>query len=769
MLRTFIQPFMALAMLCSLTAWANSPAALRGKVLDKNSGEAVASAIILVEETGIYTYSNEGGEFELAPLPAGKFTLQINRLGYRTVRRGVDAESAQELQVELLPQPLQVEDIVIAGSREDLPFQAEIMGRDIREKYPRDVGEFLKSQPGFAAVRKGGYAIDPVMRSFKYEQLNVQFDGGTRVSHACPNRMDPVTTHVQAEDLEKIEIIKGPYAVRFGQTMGGVVNLVLKRPEPGERFRVHADLESGYEGNGEGTRARMTLAGGGSFYDLYFSGGSKEYQNYRDGSGQEVPSSFRVIDYSLKVGLNPLPNQRLQVSWRQSFARDMLTPGLAMDADEDNTSLWAVDYAGRNFSRKIFSLSAKLYGSRVDHLMSNSRRPNYRTVHSVSEVNAKTLGGRVEIGLNLFPNNLWYLGGDVAYDAKDGNRQREVYVNPCTGMMFNPPMQATDPVWQNSELNDVGIFSEWRHSLSPKLILAAGMRADFISSEAKELAPQFLAEYGEVPAQEETNFSATVSLNYQLNSTTALNFAAGRGTRTANLIERYINHLNVGMDPYEYFGNPFLKPEVNQQAEISLDKRFGNRAHIKAGVFYSLVNDYITAAVDEALPRLYMPCMAPKFTKRYLNIDRARQVGFEAQVDGKLYRGFSYRAGAAYTRADNLEWDQPLPEIPPLEGQAALRYTHISGRFWAEVEGRFVAEQNRVSSAFGESATPDFTVYNLLAGLRPFHFLELDLGVQNIFDKTYYEHLNRRYNNMPEPGMLYEPGRNVTLRVRLHY
>jgi hypothetical protein len=41
--------------------------------------------------------------------------------------------------------------------------------------------------------------------------LNIQFDGGTKAMHACPNRMDPITTHVIPEEIEKIEIIKGPY------------------------------------------------------------------------------------------------------------------------------------------------------------------------------------------------------------------------------------------------------------------------------------------------------------------------------------------------------------------------------------------------------------------------------------------------------------------------------------------------------------------------------------------------------------------------------
>jgi iron complex outermembrane receptor protein len=755
-----------MSLVCLL--WAQSPGTFTGKVVDKETGEPIANAIILIEETGDYTYTNNQGEFEISGMPAGKTVVQVTRLGYQTTYKEIEAGAASGIIFELVAQPLQVEDIMVIGEVENILLQSNVFEREIREKNPKDVGEFLKTQPGFGAIRRGGYAVDPVMRSFKYEQLNVQFDGGVKVSQACPNRMDPVTTHIQAEDLEKIEIIKGPYAVRFGQNMGGVINLVMKRPEPSQSFNIHAALEGGYESNGEGKRGRATLTASGAFYDIYFSGGSKDYGNYKNGGGLEVPSSFRVNDYSLKAGFRPWQNHRLQVSWRQSYARDVLHAALPMDSDKDDTNIWSLDYAARNIHSKILALTAKVYWSQVDHVMSNTRRPNYSMVQAISNVESQTTGGKFELGFNLSPKNLWYLGADVALLAKDGSRNRDVYMNPCNGMIFDPPMKVTDAIWQNSSLNNVGIFSEWRQTLTPKLMLVAGTRVDLITSEIKEPAPQFVAEYGDIGTQKETNFSANLSLNYRLDPTATLNLAAGRGVRSANLTERYINHMNVGLDPHEYVGNPFLKPEANQQVELSLQKRI-SQLEFKASVFYSEITDFISAAVDESLERLFMPCMEPKNAKRFQNIDRARQTGFEAQLSGRLYRSLSYRAGAGYTKAKNVDWNEPLPEIPPLQGELALRYTHRSGNYWGEVNSRLAAKQDRIAVSFGETATPGFTVFNFFAGFEPLRFLEFNLGILNIFDVRYYEHLNRRYKNMPENEILYEPGRNITFNVKLHY
>ena len=72
--------------------------------------------------------------------------------------------------------------------------------------------------------------------------------------------------------------------------------------------------------------------------------------------------------------------------------------------------------------------------------------------------------------------------------------------------------------------------------------------------------------------------------------------------RTASMIERFINHFNIGIDPYEYVGNPYLDPEVNNQLEFSVNQRF-SKIDLGATVFYSFMKDYITAIVDESIAK----------------------------------------------------------------------------------------------------------------------------------------------------------------------
>lgn len=743
---------------------------IRGKVVDKQTRQPIPQAAITLINSWQYAVSDDSGKFELSGLKAGSHSLQVLYIGYRNFSRTVTLKRNEilELSIFLAQAPLPAEEIVVTASREHAILQTDISENQIRERNPSDVGELFKGNNGFGIIRKGGYAVDPVLRAFKYEQLNMQFDGGVRVSPACPNRMDPVTTHISAEDLEKVEIVKGPFTVRYGQTLGGVINLIMKRPAAGERFRMRGEAESGFESNGSGKRARLALTASHPHYDMSFSAGSKRFGDYQNGEGLLIPSSFRVNDYSLKLGINGGSKHRFQLSWRQSFARDVLHAGLPMDTRRDDTHILAIDYTGRNLSTRIISSAFKIYFTGIEHEMDNERRPNYAMTHAVSRVSSRTAGGRMELGMSWLKNNVWYAGADYYFVAKTGVRDREMYRNACTGTAFDPPRFFQDDVWQDSRIRDLGVFSEWHQRLSQKVLLVWGARVDFVSSEADHTAAQFLEAYGKTPSQRETNLNLTASVHFRPTSATRLNVALGRGTRTPNLIERYINHFSVGQDAYEYFGDPRLKPEANHQIELSLSRE-SNRIAFSASVFYSFLKNYISAEVDENLPRLFMPCKEPLYSKRFRNINRATQAGLELSLWGHLQQRIHYRAELFYTRGKNLDWRESLPEIPPLEGNLSLRYRPTSAHYWFQMEGRFVADQNQYATSFGESRTAGFSVFNLLCGVKPLSHLEITAGVENLFDKTYFEHLNRRFVNSPLAEPVYEPGRNFTINLRIHY
>lgn len=61
---------------------------ISGHVLVKGSEENIPYATVLIVGSGQGTVSNEEGQFELKNLPAGKYTLRVSAVGYKTQEKG---------------------------------------------------------------------------------------------------------------------------------------------------------------------------------------------------------------------------------------------------------------------------------------------------------------------------------------------------------------------------------------------------------------------------------------------------------------------------------------------------------------------------------------------------------------------------------------------------------------------------------------------------------------------------------------------------------
>jgi iron complex outermembrane receptor protein len=664
-----------------------------------------------------------------------------------------------------------LEEILVEGKKSGDILKTNISAETIETDQAHDVGGMFKREPGFGIVKRGNYAMEPVLRGFKYAQLNIQFDGGSKSSNACPNRMDPAISQISPEEIEKVEVIKGPYSVRFGPSNGGLINLVTKRPLKSDKLKVSGMAEAGYKSNGDNLYGQLGVQLVNKGYDLSLHTDYKDFGDYKSGDGTTIPSSFSRFGYSAKIGNNHGKNgqNRIQLTWRQGFAKDIDHAGLPMDADYDNSTMAYLDYMAQDLSGLIFSLKAKAYGSCVDHEMSTRQRPSWMLTEAVTKVNSKSMGGRLEFGLKPGGKTLQFVGLDYGYTNKDGSRNRLVKINGCTGDTLPQPKTFVDKGWQDSKKSDLGLFFENKYQVNSSLLWVAGLRFDYVSFAIDDPAPDFAELYNNnIQPDPDFNFSVNTSLTWQFDPGFYIQWAAGRGVRSAELSEKFIYHFSIGLDAYEYVGNPHLKPEVNYQTDLIISKQW-NVVHIYGDVFYSYLNNFITAYVDTTLQKEFMPCKPPAHAKRFTNIDNATMVGFEAGVDIFFAKYFKYGLSGGYTYAQNISWDEPLSEIPPFTINTALGFE--SKKVSAEIRAQYAAEQNRVSTSFFETTTPGFIVADLAASYAPFKFMEIRASVTNLFNTNYVEHLSRAYKNMgPETGGLYyEPGRSFNFGVKFKF
>lgn len=649
-----------------------------------------------------------------------------------------------------------------------------LVKQDFSEKItqPKNSGEIFKDINGFHLIKRGNYAVDPAFRASQYEQLNVQIDGGTKAFHACPNRMDPVTTLINPEEVTKIEVIKGPFSVRFGNTFGGVVNIVSKSPSSNQKL-LSGSISSGYESNGNSLVNMMTLDSKVKKFDFSGNLSYRDYGNYEDGNQNEIPSSFRSISYGLKTGYQINNKQRIQATFRQNFGRDVLHAGLPMDTEEDNSTLANLDYKLESNSNNFKGLNLKFYYSFVDHIMSNYRRPTFTRMSAISNVEALTYGGKIETEWSLGKNINLFSGIDMVNLSRDGGRTRTMK----TDMMGNPlpmPMVFFDKVWQDSYSNDFGYFAETKIKASEKSWITIGSRLDFITSDANDLDPTFAALYPDLDKRNETLYSGTVSYLYNFNPNYKFEASFGRGSRAANIEERFIAFFNIGRDAYEYVGNPNLKPEINNQFELSFDgkKQFEgsiNTIQFGTSVFYSIYENYILGVVDETLIRKYNSTTPPIHPKVFRNIDNALKTGFEFYTNLKFYNNFTFGTEIAYTHTENRDFNESLPLTPPLVTKLKLGYENK--KFWTNAQYTLTAKQNKISESYDEIPTSGYEVMDLNIGYKPIKNLSLGMGVLNLFDQYYNNHLTFAFNNVAGFGRvpITEPGRNFTFFVNYKF
>ena len=678
------------------------------------------------------------------------------------------------VQDSITKKPVQLDEVLVEGKSISDPvfsmFKSEPEKKVVQSK---NVADLFKDINGFSLIKRGNYAIDPSFRASQYEQLNVQFNGGTKVMHACPNRMDPITTHVIPEEIERVEVVKGPYTFRYGPTFGGIVNLVTQEVEKQEKG-YHGKVNFGGENNGNALTSFANLKYVADAFDVNLNLGYRDFGNYEDGDGNEVPSSFKSTDYGAQVGFNPDDKQRIQVGFRQSFGRDVLHAGLPMDTKIDDSNVLSLDYKLDGLTGALKALSTKLYRSKVDHVMTNEARPSFMMTEAVSEVDATTLGGRMELEWMPLKEFKLYTGVDAFSVGRTGNRTRLVKRN-MNGDLLPTPMEFVDEVWQDAQIDDYGVFIEGKYPIAKKLLMNMGVRYDLVHSKIDAPADDFVAEYPGLGSRNENNVSTTVSFKFMATKNLLLELAYGRGVRSANMIERFINHFTVGQDPYEYVGNPFLDAEVNNQFELGVkaNSKFEgyafNGLDYGASVYYAKYDNYIVPVIDPDLNKKYMPMAEPTDVKRFINLNQAYKTGFEVFAELGFLNDFTFKTELSYVYAKNQDLDESLPLTPPLVTRFNLGY--IKEKIWARATYTITSKQKEIAPSFGEQETAGYGVVDLSFGAKPFKHFTVGVAASNIFDVTYNNHLNFSFVNQADYGRvpINDPGRNLTAFVQYSF
>ncbi|WP_418186645.1 TonB-dependent receptor [Aliarcobacter lanthieri] len=570
-----------------------------------------------------------------------------------------------------------------------------------------DLAEALmKNSPNISIVRRNGIANDIILRGQKKDNINILIDGA-KIYGACPNRMDPPTSHILTNNIKSIKIIEGPYDVENFGTLSGLVQVDTVEPE--EEINGEINLNAGSFGY---KKASATISGGNDKVKALISASIEKGKAYKDGNGDNfleqqikkgVPlatqyknsniDAFEKKSVLSKLQFNLTDTQDLKLSYTANRSDGVLYPAGPMDADYDDSDIYTIGYTIRNLGVLSKELNLDYYFSKVDHPMSgqlrNGNGMSYMTNHLKTSIWGVTVKNYLEISDYLLTFGL---------DTSKRNWEGGMHMTNINSGISTP--NPTMNKMHDTDTTNKAAFTKLEKSFG-SFDLETGFRYDYTDIETQR---------PNVNDKKFVSFNGYIFGTYNINEQNKIFAGIGKSSRVPDARELYQQTAS---------SNPNLTQTKNYEIDFGYEANIGN-LFVKPKIFYSELKDYIYNS------------------SKFENID-AKIYG--ADISGYYYftNDFSFDFGLAYLKGKkdgNYSGnDKDLAEIPPLKANLALNYQYQQAKFKAEVIA--VDRWNSYDESAKEQELAGYAVVNLKYSQELFKNFELTLGIDNLFDKVY--------------------------------
>ena len=651
---------------------------------------------------------------------AGNCLLTV---GAASVALALEPESAPP---ERLPRAVVsgFNDPALSGFPLDLQFEIPDPADVARTQ---DAAGLLEDIPGVAIVRNGAQTGLPQLRGLHADRVKVLVDGMT-LTPACPNHMDPPLHYLAPTRAGSLLVVPGVTPVSLGgDSIAGTI--VAESPRP--FFSTNQVMRPFGEVSGAGYSVNDGWAAGASAglanrdYSVAYDGSIQGADDYRFPGGRVRASGYDIMHHRLRGAADTLRGL-VSAEAGLSRTRDAGTPALPMDMIEDDGYHGAASFDG---DLTVATLQSRLFYHHTDHLMDNYSLRPAGPRRLFSPATSSDFGFNTGVAMPR-GSQTYRLGADFhgnwfdAYQQNAANGMRQTTINEGTRQRL-------------------GAYGEWQSDWSARWRSLVGVRADSVWSDAgavEQYFPEAKADAAAFNARDrafaDLNLDATAALRFTANDWSAYEIGAARKNRAPSLVERYLwtpLSASAGQaDGRTYLGNLGVDPETAWQFNVAADWH-GPQWRCKVSPFFTLVDGYIQGRPIARLDMNRLPVL------EYTNLDQAELYGVDAGGEWEFVKQLTLSGSLSYVRGEDGEHDDNLYRIAPLRGRIGLEWTN--GRFEAGVEGVLAAEQDEVSAYNGEPTTPGYAIMNLHAGWNINRHVNLQVGLENVFDELYADHL----------------------------
>lgn len=490
---------------------------------------------------------------------------------------------------------------------------------------------------------------------------------------------------VAMEQIERIEVVRGPMSALYGsEAVGGVINIITRKG--GQQWHGGASVrgELGEGPAGDGHQMSASASGPlGERFDLALGVEDRrraptprpENKATSDIEGQDRQSG------NLRLGFTPGEGQRLQL--------DMLRSEETRRRHEQNTRLPARPYYLDTYDlqRRQDALTWQADWSLL--------RSELRYSEAEFEVNNKRSNNIAPTRPQRLEDRVW--DGNLAFALGDshsltlGAERREEFLENA-GLTGGSDSALHKALYVQDE---IALADDWA--------LTLGTRLDHHAIFGSESSPRAYLVWRASP-------ELTIKGGY------------GEAFRAPTL--KQISPNYVGAEgPHTFLGNADIQPETSRSWEIGADWRDEQSAYT-ATLFRSEIKDLI---YYNLLRRV-----GPRSIYQYDNISEARIDGLEVALRRALGGGFSLASSMTWLDARDRDSDDKLTGRPEFSATPSLAWQQ--GAWGAELEWQYIGQQTLQNAAGQLKRAPAYSLVNLSGSYRVDEHLTLRAGLNNAGD-----------------------------------
>ncbi len=231
--------FLCCLALISFPLFAATTGKIAGKVVDKETGEALPGANVTIVDTRFGAATDIDGDFFIINVPPGRYTVRATMMGYGAVEITdvqVSINSTTNLTFDMSLEVIEGETVTVTASlmsyKKDQTSSVRNISSEQIEVLPLEsLGDVISMQAG---------VVEGHFRGGRLGEVSYMIDG-VPVDDSFGGASSTVT--IENDVVQDLEVITGTFNAEYGRAMSGIVNAVTK--DGGNGFHGRLNLQAG--------------------------------------------------------------------------------------------------------------------------------------------------------------------------------------------------------------------------------------------------------------------------------------------------------------------------------------------------------------------------------------------------------------------------------------------------------------------------------------------------------------------------------------------